>query len=152
MVNKGHLSIYIYLSLPLSRTRCTPGRGWRYPHCPRPRDGIDPPSLSRSLVIGDGAIAVTVAAVETRHTHSTLHIMRGGDGRLLSRVRRSTTWTRRPSHHGAAVSPSSSSASFECRGARYESRYGQSRAIRISRRSIRDSRDLYRRPLHVFKM
>ena len=62
--------------------------------------------------------------------------------------RRSTTWPRRPSHDGAATSPSSSSASFERRGAHYRSRYEQSRAIQISRRSMRNFRDLYRRPLH----
>ena len=45
-------------------------------------------ALGRSftLLVGGGAVAVTVAAVEARHTHALLHMMRGGDGRLLSRV------------------------------------------------------------------
>ena len=45
-----------------------------------------PLSLSRSLPIVGGAVTVTVAAAEARHTHTALHMMRGGDGRLLSRV------------------------------------------------------------------
>ena len=55
--------------------------------------------------------------------------------RLLPHLPRSST-TARATHHGA----------------RYASRYGQSRAIRISRCSIRDSRDLYRRPLQYVKV
>ena len=73
-----------------------------------------------------GAVTVTVATVEARHTHSTLHMMRGGDGRLLSRVT-------------AVDNMAAASISW----------YEQSRAIQISRRSMRNSRDLYRRPLLI---
>ena len=116
-------SLSLSLSLPLSLIRCKSGRGWSNSHCPWPRDAVSPLSLPRSFPIVGGAVTVTVAAVEARHTHSTLHMMRNGDGRLLSRVTAVNTWPRRPSHDGAAASPSSSSASFERRGARYRSRY-----------------------------
>ena len=109
---------------------------------------MDPLFLSRSLVIGDGAVAVTVAAVEARHTHSTLHMMRGGDVRLLSRVTAVDNM--------AVVSISSRRGCFAfflvclVRAPRRALRIaiGQSRAIRMSQCSIRDSRELYQRPLH----
>ena len=44
---------------------------------------MSPLSLSRSLLISGGAVTVTIAAVEARHTHSIFDLMRGGDGRIL---------------------------------------------------------------------
>ena len=105
-------------------------------------------ALGRSftLPVGGGAVAVTVAAVEARHTHTLLHMMRGGDGRLLSRV------TAISNMAAASISRRRGCFAFflvcllRAPGARYRSRYEQSRAIQISRRCTRNFRDLYRRP------
>ena len=149
-VRKYHDKAYSANPWPAIAALCKSGRGWSNPHCPRPRDAVSPLSLSRSRPISGGAVSVTVAAVEARHTHSIFHLMCDGDGRLLFACHGGQQHGRGV-HLMTAALPSSSSASFERRGARYRSRYEQSSAIQISRRSLRNSRDLYRRPLQYMR-
>ena len=119
---------------------------------PRPVARSLSPSLSLSLVkwrrvafsVSLGTVVEAGRICVTRYARTI-----GELDLLITRLK--STWPRRSSHDGAAASPSSSSVLFERRGARYRLRYEQSRAIQISRRSMRNSRDLYRRPLQFLK-